>query len=178
MDGSPIITPAVDVDAAAKPLNRREQARAKTQAKALAAARDLFSLTAYDDVTMRGLARAIDMSTGALFANWADKAALWREAMECEPPVDTLPRRRRLQRQQRVLELIAGRDIWTEQTALDFTALAAWALTGSATGREADVVTMYFEGYYEAAIDEGAYAGQPALDLARQEILELEEPQS
>nr|WP_313429391.1 helix-turn-helix domain-containing protein [Brevundimonas diminuta] len=39
-------------------------------------------------VTIRDIAAAAGMSTGAIFANWSGKEELWREAMGYEPPVD------------------------------------------------------------------------------------------
>ncbi len=76
-------------DADAKPLNRRQQAKARTVAKILAVAGELFRSGKYHEATIRSIARAAGMSTGAVFANWEGKADLWREAMGCEPPGDT-----------------------------------------------------------------------------------------
>jgi hypothetical protein len=58
-------------------LNRRQQAKAATRAKVLKAAADLFADVGYADA---------GMSTGAVFANFQDKAELWREAMKAPEP--------------------------------------------------------------------------------------------
>lgn len=69
--------------------NKRTSAKAATRQKAIEAARRLFGAKPYAQVTIRELAREMAMSTGAVFANFSDKAELWREAMGCEPPLDS-----------------------------------------------------------------------------------------
>lgn len=70
-------------------LNRRQIAKAQTRAKVLNAARVLWAPAgSYEAVGIREIATAAGMSTGAVFANFASKADLWREAMGFEPPVD------------------------------------------------------------------------------------------
>lgn len=61
--------------------NRRQTAKSATREKVLAAARRLFLTVGYEAATIRDVARAAGMSTGAVFANVADKTQLWREAM-------------------------------------------------------------------------------------------------
>lgn len=60
---------------------RRAMAKQQTRAKVLAAARDLFSQEGYEGATIRDIAAAAGMSTGAVFANFADKSELFREIM-------------------------------------------------------------------------------------------------
>lgn len=72
--------------APAKPLNKRQQAKARTHARVLAAATALFREVGYADATIRDIARAAGMSTGAVFANFEDKAALWSAAFKGPPP--------------------------------------------------------------------------------------------
>lgn len=80
--------PVAANDSAPK-LNRRDHAKAATRAKLLQAARILWaSPGSYAPVTIRDIAAAAGMSTGAIFANWSGKEDLWREAMGFEPPVD------------------------------------------------------------------------------------------
>ena len=50
-------------------------------AKLLAAARELFGAQGYEGATIRDIAAAAGMSTGAVFANFADKSELFREIM-------------------------------------------------------------------------------------------------
>ncbi|MEW6016990.1 MAG: helix-turn-helix domain-containing protein, partial [Pseudomonadota bacterium] len=60
---------------------RRALAKQQTRAKVLAAARELFSTSGYEGATIRDIAAAAGMSTGAVFANFADKSELFREIM-------------------------------------------------------------------------------------------------
>jgi AcrR family transcriptional regulator len=69
--------------------NRRQQAKARTRAKVIDAARRLFVAKGYAAATIRDIAREAGMSTGAVFANFTDKADLWRAVKGSEPPVET-----------------------------------------------------------------------------------------
>jgi AcrR family transcriptional regulator len=60
---------------------RRTLAKQQTRAKVLAAARRLFSEEGYEGATIRDIAAAAGMSTGAVFANFTDKSDLFREIM-------------------------------------------------------------------------------------------------
>jgi len=60
---------------------RRTLAKQQTRAKVLAAARRLFSEQGYEGATIRDIATAAGMSTGAVFANFTDKSDLFREIM-------------------------------------------------------------------------------------------------
>lgn len=60
---------------------RRALAKQQTRAKVLAAARSLFSEQGYEGATIRDIAAAAGMSTGAVFANFSDKSDLFREIM-------------------------------------------------------------------------------------------------
>jgi len=68
-------------EAAVKVPTRRTLAKQQTRAKVLAAARGLFSEAGYEGATIRDIANAAGMSTGAVFANFADKSDLFREIM-------------------------------------------------------------------------------------------------
>ncbi len=71
-------------------LNRRQTAKVATRAKLLETARNLWAPAgSYEPVTIRVIAAAAGVSTGAIFANWSGKEVLWREAMGFEPPVDS-----------------------------------------------------------------------------------------
>jgi len=63
----------------AKPPTRRALAKQQTRGKVLAAARQLFSEHGYEGATIRDIAAAAGMSTGAVFANFSDKSDLFRE---------------------------------------------------------------------------------------------------
>jgi AcrR family transcriptional regulator len=67
------ITPMPD----ATPLNKRQAGKAATRARIIDCARDLFTSGGYAAGTIRDVANAAGMSTGAIFANFRDKADLW-----------------------------------------------------------------------------------------------------
>src|SRR6476619_7044174 len=70
-----------DQETVIKAPTRRTLAKQQTRAKVLAAARRLFSEEGYEGATIRDIAAAAGMSTGAVFANFADKSDLFREIM-------------------------------------------------------------------------------------------------
>ncbi|PZO05437.1 MAG: hypothetical protein DCF29_08015 [Alphaproteobacteria bacterium] len=76
-------------DVVEKSLNRRQRAKARTQAKVVAAAQAVFEAKPYVAATIRDIAKAAGMSTGAIFANFKGKAELWVAAMGSAPPVDS-----------------------------------------------------------------------------------------
>lgn len=63
---------------------RRALAKQQTRAKVLEAARKLFSESGYEGATIRDIASAAGMSTGAVFANFKDKSDLFREIMAAD----------------------------------------------------------------------------------------------
>lgn len=70
--------------AAARPVKgptRRALAKQETRSKVLEAARRLFSEHGYEGATIRDIAAAAGMSTGAVFANFADKSDLFHEIL-------------------------------------------------------------------------------------------------
>lgn len=69
-----------------KKLNRRQLAKARTVAKVKEAARFLFVNVGYEATTIRDLAARIGMSTGAVFASFENKDAIWTEVMGSPPP--------------------------------------------------------------------------------------------
>lgn len=71
----------VAADAPARAPTRRALAKQQTRLKVLAAARRLFSEQGYEGATIRDIASAAGMSTGAVFANFTDKSDLFREIM-------------------------------------------------------------------------------------------------
>jgi len=62
-------------------VNRRQAAKIRTRGKVLDAARTLFAERGYDPATIRDIARGADMSTGAVFANFQDKAELFETVL-------------------------------------------------------------------------------------------------
>lgn len=65
---------------------KRQDAKAATRAKLIKVAKAAFHHGGYDSVTMREVAKAAGVSTGAIFANFADKADLFQQAMGEKAP--------------------------------------------------------------------------------------------
>jgi AcrR family transcriptional regulator len=63
---------------------RRALAKQQTRSRIIEAARRLFSEHGYEGATIRDIAAAANMSTGAVFANFADKYDLFRDILELE----------------------------------------------------------------------------------------------
>lgn len=66
-------------------LNRRQAAKVATRAKLLAAAKALFEAVGHERATIRDIAAKAGMSTGAVFANFKDKADLYRTVYGHDP---------------------------------------------------------------------------------------------
>ncbi|MGI4818670.1 MAG: TetR/AcrR family transcriptional regulator [Janthinobacterium lividum] len=64
--------------------NRRKLAKAQTRAKVLDAGKSLFEEFGYERATIR-VARRAGFSTGAVFANFADKTELYRAVYDHAP---------------------------------------------------------------------------------------------
>ena len=64
--------------------NQRALAKQRTREKILAAATALFSERGYEGATIRDIAKAAGMSTGAVFASFADKSDLFGEIVAGE----------------------------------------------------------------------------------------------
>ncbi|MFC0634124.1 TetR family transcriptional regulator [Brevundimonas balnearis] len=62
-------------------LNRRQAAKVRTRGKVMEAARGLFAERGYEAATIRDIARGAGMSTGAVFANFQDKAELFEAVL-------------------------------------------------------------------------------------------------
>ena len=63
---------------------RRALAKQQTREKILAAARELFTQRGYEGATIRDIAKAAGMSTGAVFASFVDKADLFDEIVAAD----------------------------------------------------------------------------------------------
>ncbi|HEV7227575.1 TetR/AcrR family transcriptional regulator [Brevundimonas sp.] len=71
-------SPSADAGAV---MNRRQAAKVRTRGKVMASARDLFAQHGYDPATIRDIAKGAGMSTGAVFANFQDKAELFEAVL-------------------------------------------------------------------------------------------------
>lgn len=67
-------------------MTRRTLAKMHTRQRLLGAARRLFTSRGYDAATIRDIASEADLSTGAVFASFSDKAELFNEVIiaDCE----------------------------------------------------------------------------------------------
>jgi AcrR family transcriptional regulator len=72
------------LSADARPLTRRALAKLKTRQSLLAAGKQLFSERGYEASTVRDIATEAGMSTGAVFANFNDKADLFSEILAAD----------------------------------------------------------------------------------------------
>jgi len=77
-------SPSADVDSEAPRLNRRQAAKIRTRQKVLDAARLLFAERGYEPATIRDIAKGAGMSTGAVFANFQDKAELFEAVLSTD----------------------------------------------------------------------------------------------
>ena len=77
MNQSLLRQPYEPVDLAQASPNRRQISKLRTRGRVLEAARALFIERGYEAATVRDIARAAGMSTGAVFANFQDKSDLF-----------------------------------------------------------------------------------------------------
>lgn len=108
--------------------NKRTAAKERTAARVLTAARGYFATAGYEQATIRSIAKAIGMSTGAIFANYQDKRELYTLAMG-HPPVTPEIGRQAM----RALQALG---------ALDQLGLAGGSAMGKVTTLAADVLTL------------------------------------
>jgi AcrR family transcriptional regulator len=74
-------SPDVELEGETPRLNRRQAAKVRTRQKVLDAARTLFAARGYEPATIRDIAKGAGMSTGAVFANFQDKAELFEAVL-------------------------------------------------------------------------------------------------
>jgi len=75
------LSPDVATDRQPTRVNRRQAAKVRTRQKVLDAARGLFAERGYEPATIRDIAKGAGMSTGAVFANFQDKAELFEAVL-------------------------------------------------------------------------------------------------
>lgn len=64
--------------------NQRALAKQRTREKIISAAKELFAERGYEGATIRDIAKAAGMSTGAVFASFTDKSDLFTQIAETE----------------------------------------------------------------------------------------------
>ena len=75
------MTDSIAISSPEPRLNRRQAAKIRTRQKVLDAARSLFAERGYEPATIRDIAKGAGMSTGAVFANFQDKAELFEAVL-------------------------------------------------------------------------------------------------
>src|SRR5580704_11401173 len=86
------LTACVPAPANAHTMTRRALAKQRTRRQLLDAAKRLFNERGYEAATVRDIAAAAGLSTGAVFASFSDKADLFGEVIidDCEALADHL----------------------------------------------------------------------------------------
>ena len=75
------LSPSPTLNGTEPRMNRRQAAKVRTRQKVLDAARELFAERGYEPATIRDIAKGAGMSTGAVFANFQDKAELFEAVL-------------------------------------------------------------------------------------------------
>ena len=73
-----------------KPITKRQQKANATRAKVVKAAARLFAKSGFLDVTIRNVADAAGVSTGAIFSHFTGKDDLFEGATGRKPPLDSV----------------------------------------------------------------------------------------
>jgi AcrR family transcriptional regulator len=81
MSESAHLSPSTTLNGTEPRMNRRQAAKVRTRQKVLEAARELFAERGYEPATIRDIAKGAGMSTGAVFANFQDKAELFEAVL-------------------------------------------------------------------------------------------------
>ena len=81
LDGGMNQLPGRIYGAVSAPMTRRSQAKQRTRLKLLDATRRLVAERGYEAATIRDIAAEADLSTGAVFASFTDKADLFNEVI-------------------------------------------------------------------------------------------------
>ena len=76
--------PLKSIGSPARAPTRRALAKARTREKILASAKELFTAKGYEGATIRDIAAAAGMSTGAVFASFSDKSELFQEILTAD----------------------------------------------------------------------------------------------
>ncbi len=81
MNSRPIFSPSLAPAEAARPKGVRAAGKARSRQSLLEAAKRLFMERGYEGATVREIAAAAGLSTGAVFASFADKSDLFNEVL-------------------------------------------------------------------------------------------------
>jgi len=164
----------VSEDTPVRAPTRRAIAKQQTRAKVLAAARKLFSEEGYEGATIRDIAAAAGMSTGAVFANFTDKSDLFGEIMSQDFEALLRSMREAAARggdvEGRLLNIfMAGYAFYQKRLPLARAALGvSWTPDGGPALRslpQAKAIARLFADELRAAVGRGELTDQADLDL-------------
>lgn len=164
----------VAVDTPARVPTRRALAKQQTRLKILNAARQLFSEQGYEGATIRDIATAAGMSTGAVFANFTGKSDLFREIMTDDMEALLAIMRDAGQRggdiEDALLKIfMAGYAFYKTRLQLARAAFSVfWDANGGATLRglpSSQAFLALFNGPLAAALDRGEFSQEPEVEL-------------
>jgi AcrR family transcriptional regulator len=171
----------IQASAEVKAPTRRALAKQQTRVKVLNAARRLFSEQGYEGATIRDIAAAAGMSTGAVFANFTDKSDLFREIMtaDCESLLESM--REAASRARDVEEALqkvfaAGYAFYKTRLPLARAAFSvAWSQDGGATLRNLPPVTAIQDLFAEqltSAVERGELGKEADVKLRAQMLFD------
>jgi AcrR family transcriptional regulator len=171
----------VAVDAPTRAPTRRALAKQQTRLKVLAAARRLFSEQGYEGATIRDIAAAAGMSTGAVFANFTDKSDLFREIMQDDMEALTAAMRDAATRGRNVEDAVlkifmAGYTFYKTRLQLARAAFSvSWDRDGGPTLRGLQSSTAFQDLFTEqltAAIERGELSQESEVKLRSQMLFD------
>lgn len=168
--------PAALMVLAGAPMTRRGLAKLRTRETLLAAAKRLITERGYENATVRDIARAAGMSTGAVFANFSDKSDLFHQVLAEDARVlaETMRQVAALRdggvRESLLTILAAGYAFHLKQLPLLQAAYAeSWrrdpAVEATARGRMRQIIAI-LEGVLRQAIANGELRAEIDVELA------------
>ena len=81
MNSRPVFTPSLEASESQRPRGVRAAGKARSRKSLLEAAKLLFMERGYEGATVREIAAAAGLSTGAVFASFSDKSDLFNEVL-------------------------------------------------------------------------------------------------
>lgn len=171
----------VAADSPARAPTRRALAKQQTRLKVLAAARRLFSEQGYEGATIRDIAAAAGMSTGAVFANFTDKSDLFREIMQDDMEALTIAMRDAATRGRNVEDAVlkifmAGYTFYKTRLQLARAAFSvSWDKDGGPTLRGMSSSSQFQDLFTEqltAAVERGELSQEAEIKLRSQMLFD------
>ena len=156
----------------AQPMSRRTLAKLRTRQALISAAKALFTAHGYADATVRGIAKATGMSTGAVFANFSDKADLFAEVLANDHEALNSSLEEAAAAQGSAVEVLTG--LYARAYAFHLSQLPlvqaaqayAWTETAHRDRTEASLAPALTRRILSAAVERGELAEGVDVDLA------------